>query len=231
MAYVGIGNANTQGTQSTALTAILPSAAVTGNVLFAVVQWQNAGGTPTITGPSGWTKLGSTETSSNSTVTFWYLTAAYNSGSPPALGWSSTVSDYAAISIVALSGRTVGAQTFAVHTPFAGQVSQPTTMIMTGGTSAANDDLLLLFGVDNTGTIQVTYTNASGPGAFTNEVAAADQYAQVGVQYLNAYSGGATGSATFVGDDGFGGQTLDFAGCFLSIPSAAASNAVIAWLV
>jgi hypothetical protein len=201
-----------------AVTGSVPTLAVTGDVLYAITLWGDGGlGSVTVTPPSGWSQVSTTENDGTYSVQFWKLNAAYSSGSPPSLGWSSSNNDYYALAIVALSGRSTGAETFGVLTGFGTPTTLPYVYSFTGGTAGSGDDLLLLWGNSLSNTDTLTYTNATG---FTDHGGVQYQYAAVGVQTRDSFGGGATGSASFTADDGFTFHQSAYAGIYLAIPSA-----------
>ncbi len=213
MSFVAESNASLFNSNNTQ-TGTMPAGLTTGDYIFCATSWGNAGGAgATVTAADvTMTRIGTTHQGSNDTVDFWM--APYDASLT--LVWNSSTNDWCVWQIVGFRGLS-GSFTFQQLTAFAGsQPSSPVSMSITGGTANASDDLIVLWGLNPGGNGDWTYNNGTcTAGTFTNlPLNVNSQNAQVGVQYLNACSGGATGNLTFTGTSG--ANSTDWVGLFLA---------------
>lgn len=182
------------------VTPAMPTGATTGDRLrIAVTTRRGTGSTCTPT-DVGLTLL---HLEQNSNASIWIYECDYD----PSLTLEFTTDltanggggEYLCAQVLAHSGQS-GTNTFVQVTSFTGSsYPSPQTFVYTGGTAAANDDLIIFIGLDTANSDQWTFQGGTcTAGTFTDEPGGYSQNAQTGAQYLDAVAAGATGNISII---------------------------------
>lgn len=188
----------------------------------------------TFTPPTGWTQVGTTQTSTFDGQVFAFFHYMGNSGggapaSPPTTDtWSSTpegASGNCCVCIASWSGRAIGSLTFNTISNTNTGSAFPVSAGLTGGTAAAGDDIAVFCALDgNFNGNTFTDSTTGSPGTFSNHgVGGTLTNAPSGLSTIDNVSAGATGTLTSVFASTQSNQAA-WTGWVISIAAASSGN-------
>jgi hypothetical protein len=220
--------ATLRGASSLSLTAATgslakPSGVVSGDVQWVLISEDGNPGTPTISGGATWTALGTLQNVTNGDLQCFILYRQIAGGAEPAnytiSAPSGNATSVVCVAYAGVDNATPEAATTTVNNPnSASPPSSPVTI--TGNsitTTAANQTVLMLYGVDWNSGSAAAFTAPSGFTARATETPAQFSNGQIADKVFT--SAGATGSITATGT--LAGQVGNFVAFVVAIKDAA----------